>query len=262
MRWITREQPKIDRVACPWLVTRFIDEEAEFIFVPPRDVLSKAIALDAIPFDVEGAPLSHRGDKCSFDAFLDDYTLKDPCLRDLADIVRGADTGRLDLAPEAAGVLAISLGLSRLCLGDDLRMLRHGFVVYDALFEWLKHGRAEQHGWNPANTDATAEPAWDRPKAGRVKIVISARRVSVSGRRVRLTPKEFSLLVAFMARQGRVLSRRLLLQQVWAYDADVESRTVDWHIASLRRRLGSAAPIETLRGEGYCWGAAPAPNAT
>jgi hypothetical protein len=254
VRWITRERPKIDRVACPWLITRFIDQHARFLFVPAKDVLRAATARRAIPFDVHGAKLSHRGDRCSFDAFLDDYKLDDPSLRDLADIVRGADTARLDLAPQAPGLLSISLGLSRLCMDDDHRMLAHGFIVYDALYEWLKHGRGEQHGWNGGPGKPSGEPPWDRLAAGAVEVVISSRRVVASGRRVKLPPKEFALLVALMARAGRVLTRRFLLQHVWAYEADVKSRTVDWHVASLRRRLGAAgAVIETVRGEGYRW---------
>ena len=154
MRWITRERPKIDRVACPWLIARFIDREAEFLFAPATEVFRRAEELGATPFDIDGAVLSHRDDRCSFDAFLDDYALAEPALRDLALIVRGADTARLDLAPQAPGLLAVSLGLSRLCLDDDHRMLAHGFVVYDALFEWLRYGRAEQHGWNPGRVGA------------------------------------------------------------------------------------------------------------
>lgn len=258
MRWITRERPKIDRVACPWLITRFIDQDAEFIFAPSHDVLRLAKTRDATPFDIDGARLSHRGDRCSFDAFLDDYALDDPCLRELADIVRGADTARLDLAPQAAGLFSISLGLSRLCMDDDHRMLTHGCLVYDALYEWLKHGRAEQHGWNGGKGKVSGEPPWDRLTSGRVDVVISSRKVLASGRRVKLPPKEFALLVALMARGGRVLTRRFLLQHVWAYEPDVESRTVDWHVAALRRHLGpSGQSIETLRGEGYRWRAAP-----
>src|SRR5437773_11046967 len=110
MRWITREHPKIDRVACPWLITRFIDRQAEFLFAPPAEVRARATELDAIPYDVEGVELSHDGPLCSFDAFLQKYRLTDPALHELAVIVRGADTDRLDLAPQAAGLLAISLG--------------------------------------------------------------------------------------------------------------------------------------------------------
>jgi hypothetical protein len=148
MRWITRERPKVDRVACPWLVMRFVDREAEFFFVAPDEVASRAAELDAIPFDVDGVELSHVGPLCSFDAFLEKYELDDPALRELAAIVRGADTARLDLAPESAGLLAVSLGLSRLH-ADDHEQLRQGFVVYDALYAWLTGARAETHAWNP-----------------------------------------------------------------------------------------------------------------
>lgn len=148
MKWITRERPKIDRVACPWLVQRFIDPGAEFLFVPPERVREVAAETGAIPFDVEGVELSHDGPRCSFDAFLDKYGLDDPHLRELAVIVRGADTDRLDLAPQCAGLLAVSLGLSQL-YRDDHEQLRHGFVVYDALYTWLERARGERHTWNP-----------------------------------------------------------------------------------------------------------------
>jgi hypothetical protein len=148
MRWITRERPKIDRVACPWLIARFIDREAEFRFVPPAEVARQAAEWSAIPFDVEGVELSHEGPRCSFDAFLDKYRLTDPALHELAVIVRGADTERLDLAPQCAGLLAVSLGLSH-NFADDHEQLRHGFVLYDALYAWLRHVRDERHTWNP-----------------------------------------------------------------------------------------------------------------
>jgi hypothetical protein len=148
MKWITRERPKIDRVACPWLIARFIDREAEFLFVPSADVTRLAGQTGATPFDVEGVELSHVGPKCSFDAFLGKYELTDPALDDLARIVRGADTARLDLAPECAGLLAVSLGLSRM-FSDDMEQLQHGFVVYDALYRWLREARTESHSWNP-----------------------------------------------------------------------------------------------------------------
>ena len=148
MQWVTRERPKIDRVACPWLVARFIDSDAEFLFVKPADVARVASETGATPFDVEGVELSHDGPLCSFDAFLAKYQLHDPALGELATIVRGADTDRLDLAPECAGLLAISLGLSRL-FRDDLEQLRHGFVIYDALYAWLREARLERHTWNP-----------------------------------------------------------------------------------------------------------------
>jgi rhodanese-related sulfurtransferase len=148
VRWITRERPKIDRVACPWLIRRFIDPAAEFVFVPSDRVLAEAERLAAIPYDVPDVDLSHRGEKCSFDAFLDEYGLDDPALARLAVIVRGADTGRPELAPQAAGLLAISLGLSA-NFPDDHEMLRHGFVVYDALHAWCRSLQGETHGWPP-----------------------------------------------------------------------------------------------------------------
>ncbi len=151
MQWITRERPKIDRIACPWLIARFIDKEPEFIFVPPAEVLPKAQELDAIPYDVEGVELTHDGPLCSFDALLKKYELTDAALHDLAVIVRGADTARSDLAPECAGLLAVSLGLSEL-FRDDHEQLRHGLVVYDALYAWLTHARGETHTWNPQKT--------------------------------------------------------------------------------------------------------------
>ena len=148
MRWITRERPKIDRVACPWLIALFIDQEAEFLFVPPPEVAARARETGAVPYDVEGVELSHEGERCSFDAFLAKYNLSDPALAELATIVRGADTARLDLAPQCAGLLAISLGLSQL-FADDHEQLKHGFVVYDALYAWLTKARGETHTWNP-----------------------------------------------------------------------------------------------------------------
>ncbi|MBP1642715.1 MAG: Chromate resistance exported protein [Acidobacteria bacterium] len=148
MRWITRERPKIDRVACPWLVARFIDPAPEFLFAPAGEVTRVADETGAVPYDVEGVELSHAGDRCSFDAFIERYRLDDPALAELATIVRGADTARLDLAPQCAGLLAVSLGLSRL-FADDHEQLRHGFVVYDALLAWLRQARDETHTWNP-----------------------------------------------------------------------------------------------------------------
>ena len=148
MKWITRERPKIDRVACPWLIARFIDRDADFIFVPPADVRRLSAELHAIPFDVEGVELSHDGPLCSFDAFLAKYSLNDPALKELAVIVRGADTARLDLAPQAAGLLAMSLGLSH-NFHDDHEQLAHGFVLYDALYAWCRYVRDESHTWNP-----------------------------------------------------------------------------------------------------------------
>ncbi|HXM38594.1 MAG TPA: chromate resistance protein ChrB domain-containing protein [Gemmatimonadales bacterium] len=155
MRWITREHPKIDRVACPWLIGRFIDSKAEFLFAPPALVLARAAERDATPYDVEGVELSHDGPLCSFDAFLKKYGLTDPVLQELAVIVRGADTDRLEIAPQAAGLLAISLGLSQL-FPDDHELLTHGFVIYDALYAWLAHAKGERHSWNPQRVPAPA----------------------------------------------------------------------------------------------------------
>jgi rhodanese-related sulfurtransferase len=147
-RWVTRARPKIDRVACPWLIRRFIDPDAELLYVSPSEVLAVARAQSAVPYDVPDVALSHDGGRCSFDAFLDRYRLRDPALQELATIVRGADTGELDLAPQAPGLLAVSLGLSRL-FADDHEMLRHGMVVYDALYLWCREGKDETHTWNP-----------------------------------------------------------------------------------------------------------------
>lgn len=148
-RWITRERPKIDRVACPWLIARFLDRDAEFLFAPADAVIAEAARRDAEPFDVPGVPFSHAGEKCSFDAFLERYALDDPALAVLAPIVRGADTGQPDLAPEAAGLLAVSLGLSAMNPQDDHAMLRGGFAVYDALYAWARSAHGEKHGWPP-----------------------------------------------------------------------------------------------------------------
>ena len=149
MKWITRERPKVDRVACPWLIARFVDPGAEFIFVPAAEVSARAIASQAVPFDVDGVELTHDGPFCSFDAILKKHALSDPALDALAVIVRGADTNRLDLAPQCAGLLALSLGLSR-CFDDDHEQLKHGFVMYDALYAWLGGAREVKHEWNPA----------------------------------------------------------------------------------------------------------------
>jgi hypothetical protein len=150
MKWVTRERPKIDRIACPWLILRFIEPEPEFLFVPAERVLEVAHNAGAIPYDVPGVELSHVGELCSFDAFLAKYRLKDPALERLAVIVRGADTSRLDLAPQCAGLYAISLGLSA-NFGDDHEMLRHGLVVYDALYVWCGKLQDETHRWPPAD---------------------------------------------------------------------------------------------------------------
>ena len=149
-RWVTRERPKIDRIACPWLIRRFIDRQAEFFYVPSSQVLDIAKAREAIPYDIADVRFSHEAERCSFDAFLRHYRLQsDPALRELAAIVRGADTNRLDLAPQAAGLAALSLGLSS-NFRDDHAMLQHGMVMYDALYAWCKEGKSEVHTWNPA----------------------------------------------------------------------------------------------------------------
>ena len=149
MKWITRERPKIDRIACPWLVARFIDQDPEFLYVPSGDVLSVADKTHAIPYDIPGVELTHDGDLCSFDAFLKKYQLDDPALQQLALIVRGADTSRLELTPQSAGLYALSLGLSH-DFADDHEMLKHGMVMYDALYAWCKHCQSESHNWPPA----------------------------------------------------------------------------------------------------------------
>jgi rhodanese-related sulfurtransferase len=149
-RWVTRERPKIDRIACPWLVRRFIDPLAQFLYVPADQVLQAAQQHSAIAYDVPGVTFSHRGERCSFDALVEDFDLHDAALDRLARIVRGADTDRLDLAPQCAGLLALSLGLSA-SHGDDLVMLEHGMTLYDALYAWCRldtAGSSERHNWS------------------------------------------------------------------------------------------------------------------
>jgi len=148
MKWITRERPKIDRIACPWLIARFIDTQPEFLFVPTGDVLKLAAGTGATPYDIPGVELTHVGESCSFDTFLRKYNLTDPALQQLATIVRGADTSRLDLAPQSPGLMAISLGLSH-NFPDDHEMLKHGMVMYDALYAWCRDCQKEPHGWPP-----------------------------------------------------------------------------------------------------------------
>ncbi|MEO0711299.1 MAG: sulfurtransferase/chromate resistance protein, partial [Pseudomonadota bacterium] len=144
--WVTRQRPKVDRIACPWLIRRFIDPLAEFLFVAPSQVLAVAGKFDAIPFDVEGAFWSHRGENCSFDTFLEETGLEMPALAHLARLVRAADTNRLDTEPEAAGLLAASLGLSRI-YRDDLAQLEAGLPLYDMFFRWARDATAEGHDW-------------------------------------------------------------------------------------------------------------------
>jgi rhodanese-related sulfurtransferase len=149
-RWVTRERPKIDRIACPWLIARFVDPDAEFLYAPQKQVLEVAREKLATPYDVPDVHFTHDGDLCSFDAFIRTYRLEDdPALAKLAVIVRGADTARLELAPQAPGLLALSLGLSR-NFQDDHEMLRQGMVMYDALYAWCKESQDEARTWNPA----------------------------------------------------------------------------------------------------------------
>jgi rhodanese-related sulfurtransferase len=147
-RWVTRERPKIDRIACPWLIRRFIDPRAAFLYVPTAQVFAVAEREHAIAYDIPGAPLEHDGPLCSFDAFLKAFELKSPALDTLATVVRGADTDALHLAPQSAGLLAISLGLSR-NFADDHAMLEQGMIIYDALYRWALELTHEKHGWVP-----------------------------------------------------------------------------------------------------------------
>lgn len=147
-RWVTRERPKIDRIACPWLIRRFIDPHAEFFYVPTRDVLPVAKAKGAVAFDIPGGAIEHDGELCSFDTLLRAFGLTEPALLELAVIVRGADTARPELTPQSPGLLAVSLGLSQ-NYPDDREMLEAGMVLYDALYAWCRQAQAETHGWHP-----------------------------------------------------------------------------------------------------------------
>ena len=144
-KWVTREHPKIDRIACPWLVSRFINPGAEFIYVPPDQVTAVAEQIGGIPYDIKGAEFGHVGDRCSFDAIVRIFDIKDPALDRVATVVRGADTSRRDLAPECEGLYAISFGLSA-NFPDDHEMLRHGLVIYDALYSWCRKALATAAG--------------------------------------------------------------------------------------------------------------------
>jgi AraC-like DNA-binding protein len=148
MKWITRERPKIDRIACPWLIKRFIDKDAEIIYVPFDEVNTKAKSLHATPFDVPEVEYTHYKDECTFDYFLKKHSLTDPALQTLAMIVRGADTERHDLATQASGLWAISAGLAHNSKTDH-EMLRKGMMVYDALYSWAKYHKNEKHRQNP-----------------------------------------------------------------------------------------------------------------
>ncbi|MEL6963094.1 MAG: sulfurtransferase/chromate resistance protein [Pseudomonadota bacterium] len=147
--WVTRQRPKIDRVACPWLIRRFVDPNAQFLFVSPAEVLNVADRFEATPFDVEGVFWSHRGERCSFDVMMDEFALVTEPLQRLALIVRGADTNRHDLAPESAGLLAASLGLSRM-YRDDLEQLEAGMLLYDSFYRWARDAVDERHDWPPS----------------------------------------------------------------------------------------------------------------
>lgn len=144
MRWITRERPKIDRIASPWLIKKFVDAEAEFIYVPFDEVLDKAIALDAIPFDIPDVEFTHYNDECTFDYIIKKYQITDPAILIMSKIVRGADTDRHDIAKESAGLWAISAGLSH-NITDDSELLKNGLMLYDALYSWAKHLYKQNH---------------------------------------------------------------------------------------------------------------------
>ena len=147
MKWITRERPKIDRIACPWLIKRFVDPEAEFIYVPKENVFEEAEKQNAIPYDIQGAEYSHYGEECTFDYIVRKHDLKDEAVLQIAKIVRGADTHRFDIADQAAGLWAISAGLS-VNYKDDYEQLEIGIKIYDALYSWAKFAQSEVHTWN------------------------------------------------------------------------------------------------------------------
>jgi rhodanese-related sulfurtransferase len=147
--WVTRARPKVDRIACPWLIRRFVDPDAVFLFVAPSEVVTVGERFGATPFDIEGAYWSHRGENCTFDTMMDEFCLATEALRRLARIVRGADTARPDLEPEAPGLLAASLGLSRM-YADDLQQLEAGMLLYDSFYRWCRDATEETHNW-PTN---------------------------------------------------------------------------------------------------------------
>jgi hypothetical protein len=146
MKWITRERPKIDRIACPWLIKKFIDKDAEFMFVPDAKVVSMAKKVDAIPYDIPNVEYTHEGELCTFDVLVKKYRLEDPSLQIIAKIVRGADTERFDLTPQSAGLWAISSGLSY-NFKNDFEMLEVGLKIYDALYSWARYTYDERHTW-------------------------------------------------------------------------------------------------------------------
>ncbi|MDH3220578.1 MAG: sulfurtransferase/chromate resistance protein [Gammaproteobacteria bacterium] len=149
--WVTRHRPKIDRVACPWLIRRFVDASAQFLFVAPAEVVGVAEKFDATPFDIEGVFWSHRGDHCTFDTMLEEFRLETDALLKLSSVVRGADTDRHELAPQSAGLLAVSLGLSRM-YRDDLEQIEAGMLVYDAFYRWARDAGDETHDWPQPST--------------------------------------------------------------------------------------------------------------
>lgn len=144
MKWITRERPKIDRLACPWLIRKFVDPDAEFMYVPYDQVLTTARKLKAIPFDIPDVEFTHYNDQCTFDYIVKKYAIKDPAVLVIADIVRGADTDRHEIAKEASGLFAISAGLSY-NITDDYELLKTGMVIYDALYSWATHLQHQKH---------------------------------------------------------------------------------------------------------------------
>ena len=148
MKWITRERPKIDRIACPWLIKNFVDKDAEFVYVAKENVFSQAKELNAIPYDIPGAEYSHEGDHCTFDYIVKKHHIEDIAIKRLALIVRAADTDSFELAPQAAGLWAISAGLSY-NIKDDHEQLNLGMKIYDALYSWAKYVSDEKHNWNP-----------------------------------------------------------------------------------------------------------------
>jgi AraC-like DNA-binding protein len=148
MKWITREKPKIDRIACPWLIKKYIDVDAEFIFVPFDEVMIQSVQQNAIPFDVPNVELSHKLGLCTFDCLIEKYEIEDEAIRKMAEIVRGADTDRHDIAPQSAGLWAIASGMAH-NIRDDYELLKQGMVIYDGLYSWAKYLQEVKHFQNP-----------------------------------------------------------------------------------------------------------------
>jgi len=164
--WVTKHRPKIDRIACPWLIRRFVDPTAQFLFVAPSEVLGVAEKFNATPFDIEGVFWSHRAELCTFDIMLKEFDINSPALSKLAQIVRGADTNRHDLAPESAGLLAASLGLSRI-YRDDNKQLEAGMLLYDAFYRWARDATNESHdSLNAGNKKSTNHKTINRNAKG------------------------------------------------------------------------------------------------